>query len=318
MYGACLGIITRGWEGDCPPAGARLKSANMKKAAVFFLGLVLGVLVLAAGLNSGGTFWGVRETRGIVREQLVRASKSPSLVLTAADLKGLPAVARKYLVNSGVLGKPLPRSVRLCMKGSMSLGPGKAWVPFDAEQYFSVDQPSLVWFGVVKVAPLLSISARDSYIAGEGRMYVRLMSLLKLDDARGKDMDLAALTRYLSEMMWFPAAFAGRNIKWKGVDGKSAWVSITDNGIWASGLCRFDGSGNINEFSAPRLCSITGKMEEWKAGPGDGAGGAVKYMEVNGVRIPANACASFRLRGGDYPYIKLELTRVEYDPVETY
>jgi hypothetical protein len=290
----------------------------MKKVLVFLFGLVLGAMVLVTTADFAGNFLAKRAARKVAGEQLARARKAPVRLVSERDLKGLPPVVRRYMANSGVVGKPAVRSARIIQKGSMSLGPGKSWVPFQAEQYFTADIPSFIWFGVIKVSPFMTVSAQDSYLGGEGRMYVRLMSLLKIDDAKGRDMDMAALMRFLSELMWFPSGLLGKNVRWQAVGADSARVSITDNGITVSGLCRFNKRGDLVEFIAPRLCSITGRMEEWHAGPGDGKGGAGKYMKVDGVEIPSEGFASFRLKGGEYPYIRLELARVEYDPAGTF
>ena len=49
--------------------------------------------------------------------------------------------------------------------------------------------------------------------------------------------------RYLSEMIWFPAAFLAWNISFEPVDDSSARVTLTDHGQTASGTLFFDKEG---------------------------------------------------------------------------
>jgi hypothetical protein len=53
------------------------------------------------------------------------------------------------------------------------------------------------------------------YADGHGRMLIKVASLWPVVDARGEQMDQAAMMRYLSEMIWFSAAFLADNISFE-------------------------------------------------------------------------------------------------------
>ena len=134
----------------------------------------------------------------------------------------------------------------------MRLQPGQPWMPLDAEEHYSVQPPGFVWAGTVRLGPLPVARARDMYAGGKGRMLVKVASLWPVVDASGEQMDRAAMMRYLSEMIWFPAAFLADNISFEAVDDSSARVTLTDHGRTATGTLVFDQEGRLTNFVARR------------------------------------------------------------------
>ena len=102
------------------------------------------------------------------------------------------------------------------------------------------------------MGPLAVGRARDMYAEGKGRILVKVASLWPVADASGEPMDQAAMMRYLSEMIWFPAAFLADNISFAPVDGSSARVTLTDHGRTATGTLVFDQQGRLTGFVAKR------------------------------------------------------------------
>jgi hypothetical protein len=185
-------------------------------------------------------------TRLIRRDvQALRARASParSGVVTEEMLTGLPTPVRRYLRYTGVVGKPVPGTIWLRQQGRMRPGPGQPWMPLVDEEHYSVDPPGFVWAGTLRAGPVAVARARDMYAGGHGRMLVKVASLWPVADASGGQTDQAAMMRYLSEMMWFPAAFLAGNISFEAVDDSSARVTLTDDGQTATGTLFFDTRG---------------------------------------------------------------------------
>jgi hypothetical protein len=61
---------------------------------------------------------------------------SPATV-TAEMLRGLPSSVRKHLEFSGVVGKPLVRTVTVKQTGKIRQSPEKPWMQFRATETFS-------------------------------------------------------------------------------------------------------------------------------------------------------------------------------------
>lgn len=181
-----------------------------------------------------------------------RASPGRAGVVTEAMLTDLPEPVRRYLRYTGVVGRPVPGMVRLRQQGTMRLGSGQRWLPLEAEEHYSVQPPGFVWAGAVRVGLLALGRARDMYAEGRGRMLVKVASLWPVVNASGEQMDQAEMVRYLSEMIWFPAAFLAGNISFQAVDDSSAQVTLTDHGRTATGTLVFANEGRVIDFVAQR------------------------------------------------------------------
>ena len=249
-------------------------------------------------------------TRLVLRDvQALRARASPGRAGVVAEemLADLPEPVRRYLRYTGVVGRPIPGTVRLRQKGTMRPGPGRRWVPLDAEEHYSVQPPGFVWVGTARVGPFPVVRARDMYAEGTGRMLVKVASLWPVADASGEQTDQAAIVRYLSEMIWFPAAFLADNVSFEAVDHSSARVTLTDHGRTATGTLVFDERGQVTDFVAKRYRTADASSPETWSTPITG------YGEFEGLRLPARGKAIYKLPGGDLEYVDVTVTDLHYD-----
>jgi hypothetical protein len=277
-------------------------------AALRRLGAVAGLAALAAVCAEVA---GHRAFTGLIRRdvQALRAGASPGRagVVTEEMLTGLPEPVRRYLRYTGVVGKSVPGTIRLRQKGRMRPGPGQPWMPLEAEEHYSVQPPGFVWVGTVRAGPVAVVRARDMYAGGEGRMLVKVASLWPVADASGTQTDQAAMVRYLSEMMWFPAAFLAGNIAFEAVDDSSARVTLTDRGRTATATLFFDTQGRLTNFVAQRYRTADASDPETWSTPVTG------YGEFEGLRLPTRGQAIYKLPGGDLDYIDVTVTDLHYD-----
>ncbi len=147
--------------------------------------------------------------RNDVDIMFAKASTNDSLTVTEAMLESLPPPVQPYLSYTGVVGRPIARTVHLAQSGRMRLGPGQPWLSLRAKQYHSVQPPGFVWDGAVRAGPVAIGRARDMYVDGKGSMLVKALSLFGVVDAQGEEIDQGAMMRYLSEMVWFPTTNGG-------------------------------------------------------------------------------------------------------------
>jgi hypothetical protein len=223
-------------------------------------------------------------------------------------IKPLPPLVQSWLRRSGVVGKPMNRTAYLKQKGEMRTAPDKGWKPFTAEQYFTLSQPAFLWTAKMQLSPFLSVVARDKYYGGKGNMLVKAASLITIADSRGATIDQGSLLRYLAEITWFPSAALSPYIKWEAVDDTSVKATITYGGISASGVLGIDAHGDVTGFTAMRYY-------ERKEGPTleswciridkDG------YRQLNGLRIPAKSTVTWKLKEGDFTWMRVEVTELE-------
>lgn len=243
-----------------------------------------------------------------MKETFQRSFESPPEVITEEDLIGLPEPVQKYLQYTQIVGKEKIHTVRLKQKGVIRTKQNGKWMPFEAEQFYTVNPPSFVWNATVKSSPLLWIKARDRYYQGKGRMLIKLLSLLKIVDAAGDEMDQGSMVRYFNEMFWFPTAYLSDYIQWEPIDSRSAKATMSYQGVTASAIFHFNEKGQITNFVARRYMENDGRfdLETWSTPLNE-------YKEMNGIKIPVSGEAVWKLSSGDFCYIKLEITDIVYN-----
>lgn len=94
-------------------------------------------------------------------DRLVAGSVPLSTTVTEGRLATLPAPAQRYLRHAGVVGKPVPRLVRVRQNGRLRSRPDARWMPFTAEQVYSVDPPAFVWRAGMPSLAMPLVAGRD-------------------------------------------------------------------------------------------------------------------------------------------------------------
>jgi hypothetical protein len=229
-------------------------------------------------------------------------------IITTEMLNDLPEPVRRYLQYTGVVGQPWIENVWLKQIGRFRQGLDKPWMPMVAEQKYTTEPAGFVWNAKFKMAGIPLLRAVDTYKNGKGHMLGKLAGMIKLFDVRGEKLDQGAMLRYLSEMIWFPAAFLGENISWQSRDEYSAQVTFTDYGKSVHGIMHFDEEGRITNFTAKRYQEVAGEfsLESWSTP-------VTEYGRIAGLNLPIKGQAIWNLPSGDLPYIELEITEIAYN-----
>jgi hypothetical protein len=277
---------------------------NPMKAALRRLGIVVG---LALAVGTAAQVWGRtafdRLVQSEVKNLLAGAYAGEAKFVTEAMLDGFPEPVQRYLRYTGVIGKPLVRTVQLRQSGKMLLASGQPWIPLQAQQWYSARTPGFVWYATLHIGPIPIVRALDMYRTGVGQMLIKVASLITVADARGKEVDEGEMVRYLSEMMWFPSAFLEDNVSFEAVDARSARVTLTDRGRVATGTLFFDADGRLTEFVARRH---TGRNVETWSVP------IAAYGEFEGLKLPVRGKAVWKLADGDQEYIEVTITELHH------
>jgi hypothetical protein len=275
------------------------KFVTILVAALAGLGLLLAAAILVAN----------RRFSSEARSLSGRARQVSPGVVTAEMLQGLPAPVQRYLTYTGVVGKPMVSTVRLEMTGRIRQAEEQSWMGLEANEFYTVSPPAFTWHATTKMAGLPLVRVRDSYLDGEGGLQVSLLGLVTMDDARGADVDQGSLMRYLNEVMWFPSAFLGDNITWEAIDDDSARVTLTDRGESVSAVLTFDEEGRLANFVGERYYHA-GTPESvlipWSTP-------ITSYGEFEGLRLPAGGHGVWHLDSGEFTYIELEITDIQFD-----
>lgn len=246
------------------------------------------------------------EQDGDVDRLLTQSDQTPGKIVTPEMIAALPEPARRYFAFSQIVGKPIPRIVRLTQKGRIRTVKDGAWIDLEADEIYSTSPPAFVWRASFPRQILPLMVGRDEYLEGGGSIVMKLGGTVTVAEERGAEMGPAGLMRYLNEMMWFPAAYLGDNVAIEPVDDASFRVTITDRGQSASATLFVGADGGLSNFRASRFSGATRRPEVWETP-------MVAFGTLAGVHLPIRGTAIWKLADGDFPYIELDILSVAYD-----
>jgi hypothetical protein len=240
-------------------------------------------------------------------DELLLDSKTKQIV-QQSDLQGLPSPVQKWMTAAGVIGKERIQSVRMKQQGFMRTKINQPWMPFSAQQYVVVEEPGFIWSVKAQAAPFMSIVGRDMYCKGQGNMLIKLLGLVTVANASGKEVNQGSMLRYMAETMWYPSAALSSYIQWETIDDNSARATMRYKGVEASGIFHFNDRGEPVNFTARRYRETDGSYElsTWSADVAD-------YKEFKGIRIPSTGTITWKLPAGDFTWYRLEVVDAEFN-----
>ena len=125
-------------------------------------------------------------------------------------------------------------------------------------------------------------------------------------DAQGENYNEGELQRWLAESVWFPTnLLPGERLKWEEVDANTAKLVFKYKDVSIVYLVKFNGQSEITQMETKRF------MDKEKKAPWICT--MARYKERNGILIPTQCEASWKLEKGDYPYAKFNLKTIEYN-----
>ncbi|MCB0462193.1 MAG: DUF6544 family protein [Flavobacteriaceae bacterium] len=225
------------------------------------------------------------------------------------DMNHLPEIVKKWMQNSGVLGKEKMVSVHLIQIGKMRTRPKGKWMSFTANQHFNTHTSAFIWTTKVKAMPMIQMIGRDKLYNGEGEMLIKLAALIPVvDEGKNDKMNQGAMIRYLAETCWFPSAALNDNITWKSINDTSARATLTINNKSVSGIFTFSDEGNLMSFEAQRYYGgkNDSKLEKWYVE-------MLSYKDFDGITIPNKSSVTWKLNDGDFNWLQLEIIDLEFN-----
>ena len=249
-----------------------------------------------------------RKVESEIISLMIKTESSDSQNISEERIKKLPAPVRKYLKYSGALDKRTVRFARLKQTGEIRPN-GEKWIGFYAEKYMSS-------YGFIWKAKALNniISVRDKFSDGKGGMWIKLFSSYTIADVQGKEIDISSLLRLISEMAIIPSLYLNNKIHWRKINSHSAGISYKDWDLNVSGIINFNDSGEIISFSTDERYMFKNGInvkERWTVKLSD-------YRDFSGFKVATKAEAVWNLLAGDMPYVKVDITEIEYDVLKIY
>ena len=163
---------------------------------MFWIWLVVAAVALET-LVTAFLLWRLYQRRRLISGlRKVRAVAEPS---------ALPPRLRAYAEAAGA--EPAASGlIRIRQDCEIRFQPDQSWHQLKAESLVSLGAPGFLWQAKAKAGPITLVSVIDAFVAGEGLLDARLLSLVPLARAKGEAADKAEAMRYLAELVWAPDA----------------------------------------------------------------------------------------------------------------
>lgn len=239
---------------------------------------------------------------------------NPQDILRPEEIAHLPPIVQAWLNQSGVVGKPKAFSLRLKQNGQLRTKPDSKWMSFDAQQYVDVYSPAFIWSADVKAFPGVYLAGRDRFENGTGEMVIKLASLIPVVDEKDNlQINTGSMIRFLAEICWVPSAAVQEYLAWEAVDAHSAKATLTWNNQSVNGIFQFAENGELISFEAPRFFggSKDAQQYPWKVE-------MMKHSVFEGVNIPEVSRIIWKLPEGDFEWLRLTITELNYNPTSLF
>ncbi len=229
--------------------------------------------------------------------------------IAVAGLEELPAPVRRYFQHVLPVDRQLPAVTCLRQLGSLRTScTSSRWLEFDAEQVIAARSQGFQWLARIGIGAGLSLDVRDRLLDGEASSELRLCSLIRLGADRGnRQINEAALQRFLAEAVWSPAALLPEaGVAWTAIDDASALASLACGETRVSMEFRFNAHDEVaSVFTPARWMREKGSYRAvaWK-------GRFFDYAVCDGIRVPLRAEAGWYIAADWCPVWKGRVARI--------
>ena len=172
-------------------------------------------------------------------------------VFDEAEVAGSDAPVRRYFRAAIAPGTHCPRAARLRIRGSIKFG--NRWVGFRADELLAplhgYDWPARFAGGLLR--------GSDTYVDGDASMRWKLLGLVPVVRASGRDVARSAMGRGVAEGIWLPTALLPRyGVVWHAENDEQlvAEIPIGDERVTLQVNIDSDGhvrSDHLDRWNAP-------------------------------------------------------------------
>lgn len=242
-------------------------------------------------------------------EILSKSEIKKAEVFSEAEIKDLPEVIQKWLKNSGAIGREKTQNGKIIQTAQMKMKPDQEnWSTAKAMQYTVIPEPSFLWTVDLKMNRFMWFKGRDKFQEGKGAMLIKMNSLVNMVNETGEKINEGSLQRFLGEMVWFPSLAVSPYVSWEAIDDLSARATMSYKNTTGSGTFYFDENGDFVKFIALRFQGneADAQRREWILTVDD-------YKFFEGIKVPSEMKATWRLDNEDWTWLQLKIEHIEYN-----
>ncbi len=230
--------------------------------------------------------------------------------LEESDIIHLPNPVKKYIRNSGAIGKPKVQYFKAKFSGVIRKNESSPWMPFTSEQYNFLDQTLRLFFMKAKMFHL-PVAGFHSYSNGYAFMDIRLFSIFKVQYQTGNVMSIAETVTFFNDMCCLaPGTLIDNRIKWTELENNTVRASFTVNDICISATLYFNNKGELLNFISDDRYANLGKniMKKftWSTP-------LKNPKDFNGHMLNSYAETNYLYPEGNFTYGKFNLNTISYN-----
>jgi len=270
------------------------------------LAILLPALVAAADLRPGSlrSTW-EREVRSVEADAAAGAE-----VVSEQDLNDLPTPVARWMRRIGVVGRPIPSTVRIAFDIRIRGGAEEAWMDGQGVQVTRVDPPVRLFLMTARKAGL-PVHVLHRYADGAATMEGRLLGIVPIFHHSGEEMTRSETVTLLNDLFFVaPTGLLDTGVRWTPIDDRRAGVEWTHAGHTVAAEVRFDAAGDLVDF----VSEDRSQMDRDPPVRARWSTPFSAYATFDGVRLPAAGQATWGAGEAAWPYVELEVRDVTFDP----
>lgn len=249
-----------------------------------------------------------------VKEVIGKYPAGTQDIITENDIALLPLPVKNYIRNCGYVGKNKMTNARIIWKDVLfRRNQNAAWMNLDCCQFNSVPEPCRIVYMRSNLFGFFPFEGRDKYQDGKGNMFIKLMKLFTITDAKSREMDISGLVTTLAETLLLPSQALQSYIRWIPVDEFSAKAVISYGGNEVSGTFEFNDNFEMTRFVTGDRYQAqkgnTNKNIKWM-------GIVDKYCVKDGIKFPSSFEAVWCQDNCDFEYFKGTVDSIKYNVEE--
>ena len=275
--------------------------------ALKILMLIILVPIVGLLLYIGWGMWQTSSQLASFKEHVLERSTTP--VVSAAEMEALPEPVKRYFAFTLPDGtNNLPGYAVIKAQGDFRRPLTENFQKTTAEQILSTTRPDFVFHANTPILGPIWATAYDSFVNGQMEMQAKLMSAATLlHFTNDTQLDELSLRRWLLEASsWPPALLPSERVTWEAIDDNTARAVVSEYGLSASMIAKFDASGALTEMFAEEDGDLTTPYH----GPGENVLRG-DYQMKGRVRIPMSLVISRAADGNAYPFWKATITDIK-------
>lgn len=231
-------------------------------------------------------------------------------LLSEADIKHLPEPVKRYIRYTGSIGKPRIQNFYVAFEGKMRNGLDAPWMNIHAQQVSTIHDPERIFY-IESSMYGLPFDGLHLYKNGHANMQIKALSLIKVVNGQGRQMDQGETVTLFNDMCVIaPATLIDTNIKWQTIDDRTVKASFTNKEQTIAATLYFNEEGAlINFISNDRFQSADGKTFNsypWSTPLRD-------YKLYDGRKVASYGEAIWHTSKGNISYARFDMKEIRYN-----